>query len=54
MTIAVISGRYFIAEMFLGEAVDATATLTATLLLVGTTFFVTDGLQPSPTARCAG
>ena len=45
MTLAVILGRFAIAELFLGEAVDATATLTATLLLVGTTFFVTDGIQ---------
>lgn len=45
MTIAVIAGRYFIAEIFLGEAVDATATLTATLLLIGSTFFIADGLQ---------
>ena len=45
MTLAVIMGRFAIAELFLGEAVDATATLTATLLLVGTTFFVTDGIQ---------
>jgi MATE family multidrug resistance protein len=45
MTLAVILGRFTIAEIFLGEAVDATATLTATLLLVGTTFFVTDGIQ---------
>ena len=45
MTFAVILGRFLIAEIFLGEAVDATATLTATLLLVGTTFFITDGIQ---------
>ena len=45
MTLAVILGRFTIAELFLGEAVDATATLTATLLLVGTTFFITDGIQ---------
>jgi MATE family multidrug resistance protein len=45
MTLAVILGRFLIAEIFLGEAVDATATLTATLLLVGTTFFITDGIQ---------
>ncbi|CAN7628689.1 MATE family efflux transporter [Bradyrhizobium sp. LjRoot220] len=45
MTLAVIMGRFTIAELFLGEAHDATATLTATLLLVGTTFFVTDGIQ---------
>ena len=45
MTLAVILGRFAIAEIFLGEATDATATLTATLLLVGTTFFITDGIQ---------
>jgi MATE family multidrug resistance protein len=45
MTFAVILGRFLIAEIFLGEAVDATATLTATLLLVGSTFFITDGIQ---------
>lgn len=45
MTLAVILGRFKIAEIFLGEAVDATATLTATLLLVGSTFFITDGIQ---------
>jgi MATE family multidrug resistance protein len=45
MTLAVILGRFMIAELFLGEAVDATATLTATLLLIGATFFITDGIQ---------
>jgi MATE family multidrug resistance protein len=45
MTFAVILGRFLIAEIFLGEAVDATATLTATLLLIGSTFFITDGIQ---------
>jgi MATE family multidrug resistance protein len=45
MTLAVILGRFLIAELFLGETTDAAATLTATLLLVGTTFFITDGIQ---------
>lgn len=45
MTLAVILGRFTIAGLFLGETVDATATLTATLLLIGTTFFITDGIQ---------
>lgn len=45
MTLVVILGRFLIAEIFLGEAVDATATLTATLLLIGSTFFITDGIQ---------
>ena len=40
MTLAVISGRFKIAEIFLGEATDATAELTATLLLIGSTFFI--------------
>jgi MATE family multidrug resistance protein len=45
MTLAVILGRFFIAEFFLGERVDATAALTATLLLIGSTFFIADGIQ---------
>lgn len=45
MTLAVIFGRYAIAAIFLGEATDATAELTATLLLVGSTFFIADGIQ---------
>jgi MATE family multidrug resistance protein len=45
MTLAVILGRYAIAAIFLGEATDATAELTATLLLVGSTFFIADGIQ---------
>ena len=45
MTLAVILGRSAIAEMFLGETTDATADLTATLLLIGSTFFVADGIQ---------
>src|SRR6202163_2030067 len=45
MTLAVIIGRFAIAEIFLGEATDATAELAATLLLVGSTFFITDGIQ---------
>jgi multidrug resistance protein, MATE family len=45
MTLAVILGRFAIAEIFLGEATDATAELAATLLLVGSTFFITDGIQ---------
>jgi multidrug resistance protein, MATE family len=45
MTLAVILGRFAIAEIFLGEATDATAELTATLLLVGSTFFIADGIQ---------
>jgi MATE family multidrug resistance protein len=45
MTLAVILGRFAIAEIFLGEATDATAELAATLLLVGATFFIADGIQ---------
>jgi MATE family multidrug resistance protein len=45
MTLLVILGRYAIAEIFLGEAADATAQLAAALLLVGSTFFVMDGIQ---------
>lgn len=45
MTLAVIAGRFEIATVFLGNAPDATMQLTATLLLVGSTFFVADGIQ---------
>jgi MATE family multidrug resistance protein len=45
MTLLVILGRYAIAEIFLGEAAEATAQLTASLLLVGSTFFILDGVQ---------
>jgi MATE family multidrug resistance protein len=48
MTLAVIFGRYAIARFFFGEAADsagAVIELTATLLLVGATFFVADGIQ---------
>ncbi len=47
MTLAVIAVRYQIAFAFLGTSEDVvrTAELVATLLLVGTTFFVADGVQ---------
>jgi MATE family multidrug resistance protein len=45
MTLAVILGRFAIAQVFLGDRTDAAAELTATLLLVGATFFVCDGIQ---------
>src|SRR5260370_3037011 len=45
MTLAENLGRFAIAEIFLGEATDATAELAATLLLVGSTFFIADGIQ---------
>ena len=48
VTAGVILGRFAIAGLFLGDTdvnTKATITLAATLLLVGTTFFITDGLQ---------
>jgi len=48
MTLAVILGRYAIARLFFGEAAEsggAVIDLTATLLLLGATFFVADGIQ---------
>ncbi|MGY3237102.1 MATE family multidrug resistance protein [Bradyrhizobium sp. USDA 4472] len=47
LTIAIILGRYEIGRLFLGssEASAPTVALTATLLLVGATFFVADALQ---------
>jgi MATE family multidrug resistance protein len=48
LTLLVVLGRFAIARFFLGEAADradATVELAATLLLVGATFFVLDGVQ---------
>jgi multidrug resistance protein, MATE family len=45
LTLAVIASRFMITQIFLGENVDATAQLAATLLLVGATFFIADGVQ---------
>jgi len=45
LTLAVIAGRFGIAGLFLGESTDATAELSATLLLVGSTFFIADAIQ---------
>jgi MATE family multidrug resistance protein len=48
LTLAVIAGRSEIARLFFGEAASsagAVMTLTETLLVVGATFFITDGLQ---------
>jgi MATE family multidrug resistance protein len=45
LTLAVIVSRFAIAEIFLGENTDATAELSATLLLVGSTFFIADAIQ---------
>src|SRR5881227_635944 len=39
LTLAVIVSRFGIAEVFLGESTDSTAELSATLLLVGSSFF---------------
>ena len=48
MTLAVILGRFAIGRFFFGEAAEsagAVIDLTATLLLVGATFFIADGIQ---------
>ena len=45
LTVAVMVSRFGIAEVFLGESTDATAELSATLLLVGSTFFIADAIQ---------
>jgi multidrug resistance protein, MATE family len=45
MTLAVILGRFTITEVFLGEGSNSATELTATLLLVGTTFYIADGIQ---------
>src|ERR1700681_2257687 len=48
LTLAVILGRFAIARFFFGEAVEsggAVIELTASLLMVGATFFVADGIQ---------
>jgi MATE family multidrug resistance protein len=48
LTLAVVLARFAIARFFLGEAAanaDATIELAASLLLVGATFFVLDGVQ---------
>lgn len=47
LTIAIVLGRYALGRLFFGsgEASAATVELTATLLLVGATFFIADGLQ---------
>src|SRR5206468_5056174 len=45
LTLAVILSRFGIAQIFLGESTDAAAELSATLLLVGSTFFIADAIQ---------
>ncbi|MET4386864.1 MATE family multidrug resistance protein [Bradyrhizobium sp. F1.4.3] len=47
LTVAIILGRYELGRLFLGnsEASAPTVSLTATLLLVGATFFIADALQ---------
>jgi MATE family multidrug resistance protein len=48
LTVTVILARFAIARFFFGEAVESAGVaieLTATLLMVGATFFVADGIQ---------
>ena len=47
LTVAIILGRYELGRLFFGnsEAGEPTVELTATLLLVGATFFIADALQ---------
>ena len=48
LTVAVMAGRFEIAQLFFGEAAASAGeaiALTATLLLVGATFFIADGVQ---------
>ncbi|MBR0825023.1 MATE family efflux transporter [Bradyrhizobium manausense] len=47
LTLAIVLTRYQLARLFFGggDASEATVELTATLLLVGATFFIADGLQ---------
>ncbi|WP_407149409.1 MATE family efflux transporter [Bradyrhizobium sp. ORS 86] len=54
MTLAVILARFEIATIFLGEATDATAQLTAMLLLIGATFFIADGVQTTTAGALRG
>ncbi|QPF84766.1 MATE family efflux transporter [Bradyrhizobium genosp. L] len=54
MTLAVILARFEIAALFLGEASDTTAQLTATLLLIGATFFIADGVQTTSAGALRG
>jgi MATE family multidrug resistance protein len=54
MTLAVIFARFEIAQLFLGEASDATAQLTAKLLLIGATFFIADGIQTTTAGALRG
>ncbi|WGS20649.1 MULTISPECIES: MATE family efflux transporter [unclassified Bradyrhizobium] len=54
MTLAVILARFEIATIFLGEATDTTAQLTAMLLLIGATFFIADGVQTTTAGALRG
>jgi multidrug resistance protein, MATE family len=47
LTLAVIASRFAIARLFFGtgDGADAAVELSATLLLIGATFFVADGVQ---------
>ena len=57
LTLAVILGRVAVARLFLGgtaENADATIELAATLLAIGATLFVTDGLQGTAVGALRG
>ncbi|KWV57579.1 MATE family efflux transporter [Bradyrhizobium macuxiense] len=54
MTLAVILARFEIATIFLGEASDTAAQLTAMLLLIGATFFIADGVQTTTAGALRG
>jgi multidrug resistance protein, MATE family len=57
LTLAVILGRVAVARLFLGgvtESADATIELAATLLTIGATLFVTDGLQGTAVGALRG
>jgi MATE family multidrug resistance protein len=48
LTLAVIVGRFAVARLFFGEAAESAGPvieLTTTLLMIGATFFVADGIQ---------
>ncbi|MCC8969194.1 MATE family efflux transporter [Bradyrhizobium sp. Cham227] len=45
LTLAVVAGRFEIAELFLGDDGDATSRLAAKLLLISACFFITDAVQ---------
>jgi MATE family multidrug resistance protein len=45
LTLAVVASRFAIARFFLGDGANAAVDLSATLLLIGATFFIADGVQ---------